>query len=44
MNKMKCYNVTCVDNAGNSYKAKIETDEWNVFDAKIIGNIPTDVI
>ena len=24
---MKCYNVTCVDNAGNSYKAKIETDE-----------------
>ena len=27
MNKMKCYNVICVDNAGNSYKAKIETDE-----------------
>lgn len=24
---MKCYNVTCVDNAGNSYKAKIEIDK-----------------
>lgn len=24
---MKCYNVTCVDNARNSYKAKIETDK-----------------
>ena len=27
MNKMKCYNVTCVDNVGNSYNVGVMTSD-----------------